>query len=151
LVLKLFDKQVLLPESLLADNRLLFDAIVNKCYDCIADAYNREDFAEVIADSLDVTDEKILNFACDLQKVMHDLNIEGKNGIWSFFLKNTMRPSLITARFNGIVSNTPWLALSKIADNPYHAALNVLAKDLGIKPSDASFLHVELATIFLLS
>ncbi len=151
LVLKLFDKQVLLPESLLADNRLLFDAIVNKCYDCIADTYNREDFAEVIADSLDVTDEKILNFACDLQKVMHDLNIEGKNGIWSFFLKNTMRPSLITARFNGIVSNTPWLALSKIADNPYHAALNVLAKDLGIKPSDASFLHVELATIFLLS
>ncbi|MBR1498123.1 MAG: N-6 DNA methylase [Bacteroidaceae bacterium] len=151
LILKLFDKHVILPESLLADNRLLFDAIVNKCYDCIADAYNREEFAEIIAESLDVSDETTLNFASDLQKVMYDLNEEGKNGIWSFFLKNTMRPSLITAKFNGIVSNTPWLALSKLADNPYHTALNLLAKDLGIKPSDASFLHVELATIFLLS
>lgn len=151
LILKLFDKQVLLPESLLADNRFLFDAIVNKCYDCITDVYNREDFAEMMADCLDVSDERLLSFACDLQKVMYDLNKEGKNGIWSFFLKNTMRPSLITAKFNGIVSNTPWLALSKLADNPYHAALNMLAKDLGIKPTDASFLHVELATIFLLS
>lgn len=151
LILKLFDKQILLPESLMADNRLLFDVIVNKCYDCIADVYNREDFAGMIAESLDVSDERILSFACDLQKVMYDLNQEGKNGIWSFFLKNTMRPSLITAKFNGIVSNTPWLALSKLADNPYQAALNMLAKDLGIKPTDASFLHVELATIFLLS
>ena len=151
LILTLFDKHVILPESLLADNRLLFDAVVNKCYDCIADAYNREEFAEIIAESLDVSDEKTLDFACDLQKVMYDLNKEGKNGIWSFFLKNTIRPSLITAKFNGIVSNTPWLALSKLADNPYHTALNMLAKDMGIKPSDASFLHVELATIFLLS
>ena len=151
LILTLFDKQVLLPESLLADNRLLFDAIVNKCYDCITDAYNREEFAEIIVESLGASDEKTLDFACDLHKVMYDLNKDGKNGIWSFFLKNTMRPSLVTAKFNGIVSNTPWLALSKIADNPYHTALNLLAKDLGIKPSDASFLHVELSTIFLLS
>lgn len=151
LILSLFDKQVLLPESLLADNRLLFDAIVNKCYDCITDVYNREEFAEIITESLDVSDEETLHFACDLQKAMYDLNKEGKNGIWSFFLKNTMRPSLITAKFNGVVSNTPWLALSKLADNPYHTNLNALANNLGIKPSDASFLHVELATIFLLS
>lgn len=78
------------------------------------------------------------------------LNLSGRNGIWVFLLRNSYRPGLVAGQFNGLVSNPPWLALSKIADNPYSAVLKRRAELFGIKPEGPSFLHVELATIFLL-
>jgi len=57
---------------------------------------------------------------------------------------------LVAGEFNGLVSNPPWLALSKIADNPYKEALSQRAEAFGIKPEGPSHLHIELATIFLL-
>jgi hypothetical protein len=57
---------------------------------------------------------------------------------------------LVSGQFNGLVSNPPWLALSKIADNPYKEALEELGGALNVKPEGPSFLHLEMATIFLL-
>lgn len=78
------------------------------------------------------------------------LNKEGRNGIWVFILRNSYRPGLVAGQFNGLVSNPPWLALSKLADNPYQLVLKTKAEQFGITPPGPAFLHVELATIFLL-
>jgi hypothetical protein len=57
---------------------------------------------------------------------------------------------LVSGRFNGLVSNPPWLALSKIANNPYHDILTKKADDYAITPTGSSRFHIDLATIFLL-
>lgn len=56
----------------------------------------------------------------------------------------------MTHQFNGLVSNPPWLALSKLANNPYRDTLRSKAEQFGIRPAGPAFLHVEMATIFLL-
>ena len=89
-------------------------------------------------------------FLRELTIEVNRLNLSGRNGIWVFLLRNSYRPGLVAGQFNGLVSNPPWLALSKIADNPYSAVLKRRAELFGIKPEGPSFLHVELATIFLL-
>lgn len=154
----LIDKKVRMPEyAISSEYRDVFDLIVNKCYDCIHTHIDKTNFSSIIQNLLReyIRQEDQVNelseFAYNLYKVLYQLDSEGKNGIWSFILKNSFRPSLISARFNGIVSNTPWLAMSKIGSNPYRFALKKIAKGIGIDPTDSSFPHLELATVFLLS
>lgn len=94
--------------------------------------------------------EAAKGFLRELTIAVNRLNLSGRNGIWVFLLRNSYRPGLVAGQFNGLVANPPWLALSKIANNPYSAVLKRRAKVFGIKPEGPSFLHVELATIFLL-
>lgn len=54
-------------------------------------------------------------------------------------------------QFNCIISNPPWLAMSRLADNPYKAILYNKTERYGIKPPGSSHLHMELASTFLLS
>ena len=86
----------------------------------------------------------------ELVNRMVELAVAGRNGIWAFILRNTYRPALLTGQFNGLVSNPPWLAMSRVANNPYRDALEVRANLYGIRPSGSSFLHLELATTHLL-
>jgi hypothetical protein len=72
------------------------------------------------------------------------------NGIWAFILRNSYRPGLLLGQFNGLISNPPWLAMSKLADNPYQKVLQRAAREYGITPPGAAHLHTELATTFLL-
>lgn len=82
---------------------------------------------------------------------LEDLQRQGRNGIWYFILNNSYKPGLVANQFNCIVSNPPWLAMSKLADNPYKKALQKKTDSFGIKPPGASHLHMELATTFLLA
>lgn len=74
----------------------------------------------------------------------------GRNGIWYFILSNSYRPGLTEKQFNCILSNPPWMAMSKLADNPYKKTVGRLARKYGINPEGAAHPHMELATIFLL-
>ena len=155
--LVLLDKSIQMPQyAISSEYRNVFDLIVNKCYDCIHVNIAKEDFLDIINTLIDgFVDEpqltELSDFAFNLYKVLAQLDAEGKNGIWSFILKNSFRPSLISARFNGIVSNTPWLAMSKIGSNPYKESLKEIASQMAINPTNSSFPHLELATVFLLS
>lgn len=82
---------------------------------------------------------------------LESLQREGKNGIWHFIISNSYKPGLVANQFNCIVSNPPWLAMSKLADNPYKKVLQEKTASYGIKPPGASHLHMELATTFLLA
>lgn len=155
LQLSLHTKTISFPHALVgADNRDTFDAIINKCYDCIDDNIDDNTLSDILSHLVpngNDNKEKIIKFGIDLHRALFQLNAEKQNGIWSFILKNSLRPSLVDASFNGIVTNTPWLALSRILNNPYTDALRNLSYELGIRPEGPSFLHVELATVFLVS
>ncbi len=82
---------------------------------------------------------------------LESLQRGGCNGIWYFILSNSYRPGMSRQQFNCIISNPPWLAMSKLANNPYRNALLKKVNMYGIKPPGASHLHMELATTFMLS
>lgn len=89
-------------------------------------------------------------FARNLHSILYSLHTHGRNGIWAFLLKNSFKPALITRKFNGIVSNTPWMTLSQVSNNPYRDSLNTISKGYKVFPGDSSSLHSEIATVFLL-
>lgn len=156
--MKLANKKIDLPRFIISPSyQSLFDAIVDKCYDLIHKAkLSKATFITVIlgiVGNRQIEKEQlddVLTFSFHLYESLYELNMEGRNGVWSFLIKNSFRPSLIGGNFTGIVSNTPWLALSKLSDNPYRNALNKMAEYYGILPSSSSFLHTELATVFLI-
>jgi methylase of polypeptide subunit release factors len=167
-ILMLFDgEQVLLPGFLISPkNRRLFDSYIQMCYeiakirsrgDCIEYSHNQaEEFVtRLVSDAgidLDETQTDALFDSCQkLITTLEKLQREGRNGIWPFLLGNSYRPGLVKGQFNAVVSNPPWMAMSKLADNPYRNDIVLRAERYGIKPTGSSHLHAELATVFFLN
>lgn len=155
-----------LPQFLIESKRqALFDALLSRGYEmamssAAAAKTTLEDLdIEVMVDAVTsdtgaalTVDERAaaLQFSGRLLRALEALQRAGRNGIWAFVLRNSFRPALVAGRFNGVVTNPPWLALSRIGSNPYRDALKTKAVLYGIKAPGASHLHVEIATIFLL-
>jgi hypothetical protein len=78
------------------------------------------------------------------------LERNGRNGLWLHMLKNGYRPALVRGKFNAVVTNFPWLSLSKLANNPYKDALKKRVAAFNLKPPSQSALHVELASVFMM-
>lgn len=143
----------------------LFDALVSTCYGVAMEAAKStpsrvasstlrtivdECFSKTGAQVSKDERDKVDAFVKELLTTLEILQRSGRNGIWAFVLGNSYRPGLVSGAFNGLVSNPPWLAMSKVADNPYKASLLAMAENHGVKPKGASHLHAEMATIFLL-
>jgi methylase of polypeptide subunit release factors len=164
--LRLDDKKVGLPSFLISpEKQLLFDTLLDRGYamamasakqksstisdkDVCALIKQASVFSGAILSGEET--EAAVHFCKELLTSLESLQRAGRNGIWAFVLRNSYRPGLVAGQFNGLVSNPPWLALSKIADNPYKDALRKRAENHGIKPAGSSHLHIEMATIFLL-
>jgi hypothetical protein len=160
------NKKVSLPAFLISPNsRTLFDQILDNGY-AVAMASAKSAKSEITTavvtnlvsnvvtlSGRSLTKEEstlLTTFAKELLSALEELQRAGRNGIWAFVLRNSYRPGLVAGQFNGLVSNPPWLALSKIASNPYTNALKQKADAYAIKPPGPAHLHVEMATIFLL-
>ena len=164
--LRLAEQSASLPSFLVSPKfRALFDALLERGYalamesaklapssiavshfEALAQAACEETGAE-----LDASERaRVVDFLRQLVHALDILQRDGRNGIWAFILRNSYRPGLLAGQFNGVVTNPPWLALSRIADNPYKAVLREKAEAFAIKPPGSSHLHIELATIFLL-
>lgn len=163
--LSLHDRVIELPSFLVSPEfRALFDGLIDRAYGiamAIATGDQRvraEDvriaIGEASSDSaVTLTDEQEARVSAFLQQLIEAvarLQRQRLNGIWAFILRNSYRPGLVLGQFNGLISNPPWLALSKFADNPYRDVLRREAETYGIKPPGPAFLHLELATTFLL-
>lgn len=164
--LKIAEHVVSLPNFLISpEYKGLFDSLVDTGYHMVvgntADQpisithSDLQPYLEGIKVNLGMELEKeqeaeILDFLCDFISKVDALNKDGRNGIWAYIMRNSFRPGLVAGQFNGLVSNPPWLALSKIANNPYQQTLKSKAEKFDIKPEGSSHLHIELATIFLL-
>ena len=147
------------------EHRTTYDAFMAKCYS-VAMARAEYPPVELSDRDLDTINAAIdmdsLNNKTDnerkLQRIstyelilaLEDLQRKGKNGIWYFVLNNNYKPGLVRNQFNCVISNPPWLAMSKLADNPYKDNLAVKTNDYEIKPPGSAHLHMELATIFML-
>lgn len=84
-----------------------------------------------------------------LAETLADLHARGRNGIWSFLIRNSYRPSLLAGDFNALVSNPPWLTLSRLGDNPYAEPLKELGGRYNLLAASQARLHLELALVFL--
>ena len=146
--------------------RDLFECIIDWAHDEAMDAKVRGSLDQITQDMA----ERFLTEACttvnasvpvDLKRSfcktvlalvsrMSNLAIDDRNGIWAFILRNTYRPGLLTGQFNGLVSNPPWLTMSRLSDNPYRSKLAERARLYGIRPTGQSFLHLELCTTHLI-
>lgn len=160
------NKKILLPGFLLSpQNGGLFDHIIRNSYSIAMERaiankppLEKQYISEFISitlhnveNTIDSTNIEVLQTFCfELINTLEQMQRDGQNGIWAFVLENSYRPALVAGRFNGIVSNPPWLAMSKLADNPYKYELEKRATHYKIKPKGSSHLHTELSTIFLL-
>lgn len=160
------DKKVSLPAFLISpEMKTLFDTLLDRGY-AVAMASAKSQKSEITAAVTEslvsnavsssgclLTEDEtalLVDFAAALLSALESLQRAGRNGIWAFILRNSYRPGLVLGKFNGLVSNPPWLALSKIAANPYSDALKKKAEAYAIKPPGPAHLHIEMATIFLL-
>lgn len=163
--LELHGQPVSLPAFLVSPrSRPLFDALLDRAYriglaaaprdgaidapaidaavdDSCADAGTTLDSNETVA---------VRAFMGQLAETLAELQRQRLNGIWAFVLRNSYRPGLVVGQFNGLISNPPWLALSKLANNPYRASLDAAAGRYSVKPKGPAHLHTELATTFVL-
>lgn len=162
--LEIGEETVKLPRFILTpEYQSFFDSIIDKGYK-VALHEDRIDEKSVVSISrkiirqeleqlnLCINEEvhKIELFLTSFIQVVNNLHIEGRNGIWAYIIKNSYRPGLVTGQFNGMITNPPWLALSKLGNNPYKEILKSKARHYNINPPGPAFLHIELATIFLL-
>jgi len=155
-----------LPSFLVTPERgALFDAVLEVAYRVAMQAA-KEPVGALTAVDIDAALDEALRAAADtlsgkqqdsvrtlleqLVDALERLQRADLNGIWAFILRNGYRPGLLAGQFNGLITNPPWLALSKLADNPYQQTLQGDAAAYGIQPSGAAHLHTELATTFLL-
>lgn len=163
-----FDKnRVEIPGHMLTPaRRRTFDAFMSICYKYAMKRAGQEESnlaekqIDYVLNSVESESSVVLSHverqtqrvaAYNLILQLENLQRQGRNGIWYFILNNSYKPGLVANQFNCIVSNPPWLAMSKLADNPYKKALQKKTDAFGIKPPGASHLHMELATTFLLA
>lgn len=160
------DENVVMPGFLiLPENGFVFDHLVNVCYSLAMERSKHktnnnltQTIKFVVDKALDTIEHNIGEeyihelevFCFKITTVLENMQRNGKNGIWAFILENTYRPALVAGQFNGIISNPPWMAMSKLPDNPYKSGLIRKAITYNIKPDGGAHLHIELATIFLL-
>jgi methylase of polypeptide subunit release factors len=165
-MLRLDTKDVELPGFLIESKRqALFDALLSRGYEMAMSSASsakttlKDHDIEVMVDAVAADTgaalafaerSAVLQFCGRLFRALEVLQRAGRNGIWAFVLRNSFRPALVAGRFNGLVTNPPWLALSRIGSNPYRDALKAKAEVYGIKAPGASHLHVEIASTFLL-
>lgn len=166
IILNLDNEDVILPSFLISpSNGVLFDHLVNVCYS-LAMQRSKNTINSELKPQIEVVVEraltsilnniekdnikKLIEFCFSLTSVLEKMQRDGKNGIWAFILENTYRPALVEGQFNAIVSNPPWMTMSKLHDNPYKTGLVAKALEYNIKPKGGAHHHVELATIFLI-
>ncbi len=166
-ILVLNQQQIRIPAFLFSPYyRKVFDSFISKVYrlamaraaspevgngaivaEALMEAVRRESGINLEADQI----TELTETTTQLVQQLESLQRQGKNGIWHFIISNSYRPGLTEQQFNCIVSNPPWMAMSKLANNPYKNALRDIARRYSIQPLGASHPHMELATIFLVS
>ncbi len=166
-ILVLNQQQIRIPAFLFSPSyRKVFDSFISKVYRlamaraAAQEAENDTVASEVLLEAVEhesgidfepVQKIELTETTTQMALQLESLQRQGRNGIWHFIISNSYRPGLTEQQFNCIVSNPPWMAMSKLADNPYKNALREIARRYSIQPLGAAHPHMELATIFLVS
>lgn len=136
---------------------VLFDELITSCQELVHSACfdsHRASTRALSRCSITIEEADRPNIETFAESLLSSFRVYGDSevlDIWSFVIRNCYKPRMLEGRFNGIASNPPWLSMSKLSRNPYTEALNQRAELFGIKPPGMAFLHLELATVFLLT
>jgi len=150
------------PARIFGEGTWIFDEIVRTADRFATDVANKEinqaDCTKAVDDSikkiaysvkLDDESERLLKKAArKLVFQLSDRISHRRNNVWAFVLRNTYRPSLLSARFDVIVSNPPWLAMSRFPRARYKKQLENLVTQYHLAPPAASRHHFEVSTVF---
>ena len=153
------------PQFLLEPpSRELFDSLLERCRN-VAAAYAAGGeatpepalvgevldgaLADAAFEMVDESRRSVERFAADLIGALAHLEMKGRDGIWSFVLGNSYRPAFYLGQFNGVLSNPPWLAMSKIRQNPFGPVIRQFARRYELQPSGSSAPHLDMCTVFL--
>jgi methylase of polypeptide subunit release factors len=163
--LRLLDKTVDLPRFLVAPaTQAVFDALLERTYSLamdlaatpggVLDQTAVETLVDEVLAETGVEFEggqraSTIEFGVNLVATLAQLKRDRKNDIWVFVIRNSYRPGLVAGQFNGIISNPPWLALSKLGLNPFSEVLKTRAEQYGLTAPGSAFPHLEMATTFL--
>lgn len=163
--LRLLDVTVDLPSFLVAPaTQAVFDSLLERAYSLAmehakgtGDSLDQRAVETLVDDILVEAgvsfhgDQRALTveFAGNLVVTLSELKRDRKNDIWVFVIRNSYRPGLVAGQFNGIISNPPWLALSKLGLNPFSRVLKDRAEQYGLSAPGSAFPHLEMATTFL--
>jgi hypothetical protein len=150
------------PARIFREGTWIFDEIVRTAdrfaTDLAKKEINQADCTNAVGDSvkkiarsvkLDDESERLLKKAA--RKLIFQLSdriSHRRNNVWAFILRNTYRPSLLGARFDVIVCNPPWLAMSRFPRARYKKQLENLVTQYHLAPPTASRHHFEISTVF---
>ena len=164
-ILRLFDAEITLPRFLVRpDRQSLFDGLLDGAYGLslhLAGLPSQDPdnghVDQILNDALATSDlalgaaemTAVRAFLASLIRRLAGLKREGRNGVWVFVIRNAYRPGLVAGQFNGVISNPPWLAMSKVGSSPFASVLKRKAARYSLEPPGAAFLHLEMATVFL--
>lgn len=163
--LRLLDQRVDLPRFLVVPaTQAVFDLLLERTYSLamnlaatpggVLDPTAVEIVVDEVLAEADVEFEdgqrvSTIEFGVNLAETLAQLKRDRKNDIWVFVIRNSYRPGLVAGQFNGIISNPPWLALSKLGLNPFSEVLKARADQYGLTARGSAFPHLEMATTFL--
>ncbi len=156
------DSEVSFPSKLFMDGTFEFDELINKV-DFLAQRLSTGQIQEIdcksalkglleqIKNKLNLTPNEfdiLVDSSLSLVKEFSNRISKRRNNVWAFILKNTYRPSLLKARFDVIVSNLPWLAMSALPKVPYKDELQRLSEYYQLSPSGPSKHHFDISTTY---
>lgn len=156
------DTDLTFPSELFAEGTSAFDTLVHSADQLasqIDEGYLDTSEAETLAtekarevgEDLDFTDSQSEALEASTTELVHELydRIQSEwNNVWAFVLENTYRPAMLEARFDVIVSNPPWLAMSSFPAARYREQLEELIESYQLTPEGESKHHIEIATVF---
>jgi len=101
--------------------------------------------------SIRVSDEGVRLMLSNNMKVMFELIDSGNDSIWSYILKNILRPIALKSRkFRFVIGNPPWIAIQFMMNSKYKSFLKeeTFKFNLIRKNETHFFSHIEMATLF---
>jgi len=154
-------EKYVLPHTFFSDSQA-FDSSIALCFDAAANlahdekAESKEGFGNSLKKILTHIEEQeeLGEISNQLFKLTNQLAVrirERRDTIWSFILRNNLKPLFLHGAYDVVVGNPPWLSYRYIADPDYQGEIKKLSRETyGIAPDKQKlFTQMELATLFL--
>lgn len=159
--IKFAGKRYGFPHSLFGDPQA-WDEAVGLCAEVAqrlagdAEAESEEGFRAAAARHLKHISDEVERAAAsrELFRLCGELAVRIRNRqdtIWSFVLRNNLRPLFLHNRYDVVVGNPPWLAYRYVSDPEYQQEVKNLSRDTyNLAPRAQKLItQMELATLFL--
>jgi len=162
LVVRFDGSKIKFPAKLFAKGPSTFSELVqvseNLANQIVENSIHSSDSKEILKSKInkiidekdwDYSDKKALQKSCEhlidelVQRIVDDWN-----RVWAFVLENTYRPSFLEAKFDYVVSNPPWLAMSSFPNATYKERLEIIIDNYNLTPFGSSKHHMEISTLF---